>query len=139
MGRGRGARGKRKKRLDPLRRFLFKLALELGVPNPNYLMNLPWSVIRDWQAFYVLEPFGGERGDLRTGYAFARMAGLIAEPKGKKGWSPKDFMPDYGKSSKKVVDPDTQFRKIKMINYLFGGKVIDKRAKNRKDDTGSNA
>jgi len=115
------------------------LALELGVPNPDYIAQMPFRVYRDWQAYFLLEPFGVERGELARGYAYAQLAGLWGKPKGKQGWSPEDFIPPWDEIVAKkdgVVDPDTQFKKILVLTRLYGGEVIDRRAENRKDDTG---
>ena len=50
--------------------------------------------LREWMAYYSLEPWGQERGDLRAGIIAATMANL-KRGKSSKAFTPKDFMPKY--------------------------------------------
>ncbi|MGH6867180.1 MAG: phage tail assembly protein T [Methyloceanibacter sp.] len=55
----------------------------------------------EWIAFMELEPFGGERGDLRA----AIVASTVANANRKKGarpFRPEDFMPDFDGSRRKA-------------------------------------
>jgi hypothetical protein len=50
---------------------------------------------REWMAFYELDPWGGERGDLRTGIVASVIAN-VNRPSGSKPITPSDFMPEFG-------------------------------------------
>jgi hypothetical protein len=53
--------------------------------------------LTEWMAFYELEPFGPERGDLRAGIVAATVANANRDPKKvKKAFEPQDFMPKFG-------------------------------------------
>ena len=48
----------------------------------------------EWMAYYRLEPFGEERGDLRAGVVAATVANVNRDPKVRgEPYSPRDFMP----------------------------------------------
>lgn len=49
--------------------------------------------LAEWQAFYLLEPFGEERDDMRAAMVAALMTNLLS--KRDKPVEPKDFMPLY--------------------------------------------
>jgi len=64
----------------------------------------------EWLAFARLEPFGEERDDLRMGIIASTIANVNRE-KGKKPYSPRDFMPNF--------EPENEEAKIqKMIESL---------------------
>lgn len=50
--------------------------------------------LSEWMAYYEVEPFGDERGDLRSGVIAATIANVNRDPKQrKKPYTPLDFMP----------------------------------------------
>ena len=52
--------------------------------------------LSEWVAFYGLEPFGPERGDLQAGVVAATVANVNRDPKKqKKPYSAQDFMPKF--------------------------------------------
>jgi hypothetical protein len=56
--------------------------LALGFPHPKYLYQyLSGEELAEWQAFYILEPFGDRRQDNRIG----TLASLLMAPNIKKG------------------------------------------------------
>lgn len=67
----------------------------------------------------------------RWAYAFAKLAGMFHKPKGKRGWTPKDFMPPLHEEEKssKTLTPDQFFQKMVFMTKALGGKIIDKRKK----------
>jgi len=120
-----------------MRRFAFRLALELGQPNPDAMLaEMPSRVFFDWMRHYRDEPFGEQRADLRMGIMTANIltaiSSLAAARAGKRRgqtFKPADFMPylDDRQRRPRIMSPDTQFKKIWLLNKLFGGTVIDKR------------
>jgi len=50
----------------------------------------------DWQAYYLLEPFGGDTAFLQSGIIAATIAN-VNKAKGKTASLPSDFMPDFKK------------------------------------------
>ncbi len=75
--------------------FLFRLCLTLGVPHPDYLIDMLTSKqLADWMAYASIETFGDQRADLRT----AIMAASINNRwlgKHEKPSSPMDYLPHY--------------------------------------------
>ena len=71
---------------------MFRLALQLGEPNPYHLAEkIPANLFKEWQVFEELEPFGPARDNYHT----AQLAALYANSKRKKGTPPHtvdDFM-----------------------------------------------
>jgi hypothetical protein len=52
--------------------------------------------LTEWMAFYQLEPFGPERGDLQAGIVAATVANVNRDAKKqKKPYSAQDFMPKF--------------------------------------------
>jgi len=96
------------------------------------LARMPHRVFRQWRQLYEEEPFGVEADGIRLGYAAAALAGVWGKPKGRRGWRPKDFMPEFA-FKKHVETPDEQVERLKAITLMMGGTVIDKR-KDAKSD-----
>lgn len=80
--------------------------------------------LTEWMAFYQMEPFGAERGDLQAGIVAATVANVNRDPKKqKKPYSAQDFMPKFqGGAGKTEKTPDELRRKWEMIVAAFGGK-----------------
>ena len=75
-----------------MRRFLFRLCLAVGVPHPDYLNSvLDSAQLSEWMAYDLLEPFGDERADLRSGMAGFGVARAMLDPR--RGYKLSDFMP----------------------------------------------
>lgn len=54
----------------------------------------------DWWAYYQVEPFGEERGDLRAGIIASTLANIHRDPKRRpEGYKPLDFMPYADRTS----------------------------------------
>jgi hypothetical protein len=73
-------------------------------------------------AFYSLEPWGEQRGDLRTGILASVVANMFRK-KGRRALQPRDFMPKFDKPRK--MSPDEVSNKLKSIvaahQQMFGG------------------
>lgn len=65
----------------------------------------------EWYVYYLAEPFGEERDDLRSGIVASVIANSNRDPKRHpKPYEPKDFMPNLGQPSgrsdkKPLTDP----------------------------------
>lgn len=73
--------------------FAFRLCLELGFSHPDHLLrSLTAKQFQEWQAFYTLDPFGDQRGDLRSGIVSAVIANAFRS-KNTNPIEPSQFMP----------------------------------------------
>ena len=79
--------------------------------------------LTEWIAFYQLEPFGPERGDLQAGIVAATVANVNRDAKKqKKPYSAQDFMPKFeGAGSKGPKSPEELQRKWDLVIAAFGG------------------
>ena len=80
--------------------------------------------LSEWVAFYGMEPFGPERGDLQAGVVAATVANVNRDPKKqKKPYSAQDFMPKFkgGAGEKAAKTPEQLRRKWEMVVAAFGG------------------
>lgn len=64
------------------------------------LASMSSRELTEWQMFYHIEPFGGERADLQAGIVASTIAN-VNRGKGSKVFSPADFMPFAEKPRKK--------------------------------------
>lgn len=62
-----------------------------------------------WIAFYEVNPFGPERGDLQAGI----IASTIANVNSKKTYKANDFMPDFDRKPKQQTMEDMQLQCMK--------------------------
>lgn len=53
--------------------------------------------LSEWMAYYALEPFGQERGDLQAGVVASVMANAWKGAKERRTFEPGDFMLQFGK------------------------------------------
>lgn len=99
---------------------------------------MPGHVFADWQRYFVAEPFGENRADLRMGIMTANiraaLSGISAQLAGKsKGqtFKPTDFMPFVATAAqkRKPLPDKVLFEKVLILNRLYGGTVIDLRKK----------
>ena len=58
------------------------------------LSRVSAAELTEWEAFDRLDPFTRERDDLRAGIVASTIAN-VNRGKGKRAYTPKDFMPDY--------------------------------------------
>lgn len=118
--------------MSPARRFLFRLALKSGywVYNPEALARrMPYRILREWQDYAILEPFGEIRADLRAAIISATIANVFRGKK-QRAYRPADFMPKFGKvevEERQQPTPQQLSQKVFVINRLLGGKFVDLR------------
>jgi hypothetical protein len=110
---------------QPGRRFLFRLALQLGFPHPDHLLRcLDSHQLSEWIAFAGLEPFGDLRADFRAGQIAATLAN-VHRGKETEPFHASDFfstLADAGRKSPDspvlLADPEAHAKLIKAT--LFG-------------------
>ena len=82
----------------------------------------------EWMAYYSLEPWGQERGDLRAGI----VASVIANTQRGKGkaFTPQDFMPQFEapKRKKKKQTPQEMQSILRLFTVASGGTINGKSA-----------
>lgn len=118
--------------MNPARRFLFRLALESGhwVYNPDALARrMPYRILREWQEYAILEPFGEERADLRAAIVATVIANVFRGKK-QRPFKLSDFMPKFGGAAaaeRRQPTPQQLTAKVFWINRILGGTFVDKR------------
>lgn len=87
--------------------FLFRLALALGFPHPDYLtQQLTCSQLMDWMAFSSIEPIGEYRNELRHGQMMALHCNINRDSKSKpEPYRAIDFMNFIEKPEEKELTP----------------------------------
>ena len=68
------------------------------------LSNMSWAQLVEWQEYYLLEPFGEERDDLRMGM-LASLYVNAHKSKGTKLASPADFLMQFDKDKSANTKP----------------------------------
>lgn len=63
---------------------------------------MPSYLLSEWAAYYKLEPFGEERGDLRSAIIAATVANANRDPKKSKPAKVEDFMPKFEKQETNI-------------------------------------
>lgn len=93
----------------PCRRYLFRLCVELGLPHPDYLMDLLTSEqISEWLAYDRLEPIGQWRADYRLGVLCALIVDIVQRLFARRGATPRrvspiDYMPDWSGDLREMI------------------------------------
>lgn len=64
--------------------------------------ELTWPQLREWMAFYQMDPWGGERADLQAAIIASTMANLWRQ-KGKP-FQVGDFMPTFGEKRRQTQE-----------------------------------
>lgn len=60
--------------------------------------RMSYAEFVDWQAYYLIEPFGGVRDDLHAALVVAMLANVNRDPKKHKAaYKVSEFMPDWWK------------------------------------------
>ena len=99
---------------------------------------MPSHIFADWRRYFVVEPFGENRADLRMGILAANiraaLSGISAQLAGKstgQSFKPTDFMPFVvtAAQKRKPLPDKVLFQKVLILNRLYGGTVIDLRKK----------
>lgn len=77
---------------DRKRRFAFRLALVLGFPDPDVMLDsIPARTFSEWIAYYQLEPFGILAEDAIAAHWKAIYAN-VHRPHGKLAYKPEKFL-----------------------------------------------
>ena len=93
--------------------------MALGIPSPRELYSrLTSQEITDWFAFYSLDPWGGQRGDIQAAIIASTIAN-VNRSKDSKPMTPADFMPRFGEKPKKQTWQD-QLAKVRAMSELMG-------------------
>lgn len=101
-----------------MRRFAFRLALQLGMTVRELLSRIGSDELTEWMAFHALEPFGDVRADYRAGViasTFANAHRAASAPP----FRPDDFMPFVDRPP----PPDDPKINVAKFKALFAHKV----------------
>ena len=74
------------------------LARTLGRTVKETKRDMGMGEFASWLAYYRLDPWGEDRGDLRAGIVASTIANVHAGRRGKP-FTARDFMPEYGKAA----------------------------------------
>ena len=114
-------------------RFQCSLALELGCTLTELQHRLPSWELPVWAAYYRIDPWGRERGDLHAGIVACTIASCAsAFGKRRKQFKPSQFMPKFGaKRRQSVADLAKVFGAFAAVHNAGerkGGKSNDRAA-----------
>ena len=84
--------------------FAFRLASKLGIWNVDeFLANIGSRQLREWYAYYQLDPWGEERADWRAGMIGSTIANYAPNRKrGSKVFKVGDFMTKFKRNKKQT-------------------------------------
>ena len=97
----------------------FRLAALWNCTRPEAMARCDSMEFAEWCAFYILDPWGGERGDLQAGIIASTIAQVNAA-KGKR-FKPADFMPNFRSSPKALSDDQLERKLIGIFSALKAG------------------
>lgn len=108
-----------------------KLCLRAGgdaIRNPDaFLLSMPRSQFLEWEAFYQLDPWDGERDDLLAGKICSAVAASVGVDS-----PPKDHMPDWLNEEERRTLPTKAEHEAQMDQVFAGLKSM------RADNGGNN-
>lgn len=88
------------------------------------LREMTWQQFIDWRDYDLIDPFGEERADLRSG-TIASVIANVHSGKGGKRFKPADFMPKFsttgqhaGGKREPLTDPDEWTSVLKMAKVV---------------------
>lgn len=94
------------------------------------LQRISSAEITEWAAYYMLEPFGEDRADLRSGIIASTVANVNRAEK-QEPYTPHDFMPKFDEQEEPPEDEpeDTEqwrelLHRVEAINMAFGGRDV---------------
>lgn len=73
-------------------RIVFALALRLGKTVEQLLDEISSKELTQWFAYFSIEPFDEQRGDIRSAIIAATVANVAPRKKGGKSYHPRDFL-----------------------------------------------
>lgn len=92
--------------------FAFRLALALGYIHPDAMLrHLTSRQFNEWQAFYQIDPFGEQRGDLQMGILASVFSNRM-RGKNETAAKPSDFMPFLHEQEQTAEDMQRTLRNI---------------------------
>lgn len=101
-----------------------RLALALGHADVDAMLEgMSASQMTEWIAYYSLEPFGQDRGDIPAAVIAAQVANTI--PRKGRPVSPNDYLPMLGGRSRPRQTPE----QMKAIGTALGNALRKRRAK----------
>ena len=117
------------------RRFVFRLALALGIPNPDAMLaRMPFYILREWMEFVRLEPLEGVRGDLRTALVASTMANLWGRGKDDPAYPMEAFLLRFEAAAEGAQTEPGEEERAEMLlqkmiaaNASLGGELVDLR------------
>lgn len=80
------------------------------------LARLPARMLAEWMAYYTIEPFGVERGDLQAGLVAAAIYNVHRDPKRRRQpFTPADFLLEFPPEEEiaAAADDRSVFEKLK--------------------------
>ena len=85
-------------------RFIFRLAVTLGVWDVAELLEeMPCTLLDLWAAYYAVEPFGPDRGDIGSAIVASTFANSW-RGKGQAAYKVADFLPKFGLKREQTVE-----------------------------------
>lgn len=100
---------------DRLRRFAFRLALAVGEWDVDGMLRaMPAALLSEWMAFDELEPFGEQRGDLRSALVAMTVANAQRGPK-QKPFTIQDFLLKFEPAERRKQTWQEQHAIMQMI------------------------
>jgi hypothetical protein len=105
----------------PQRRFIFKLALALGMTVGRLLDEIDSAELTEWMAFYQIEPFGPERGDLNAAIVAQTVANR-SRGKGERPYKLNHFLPRFGEKQEQRQSVDNMKATVARIKSAWGSK-----------------
>lgn len=103
----------------PERRFWFQLASLFGCTVAEAMQRCDVSEFREWMAFYSLDPWGGERGDMRAGIVAAAVVNM-QRASSSPAVNASDFMPKFGPRDENEK-PTQSLDNMKAAVHAFAG------------------
>ena len=104
----------------------FRIALALGFPHPDYLLEtLTWKQLLDWLIYYELEPFGEERADYRIGQLTAAVHNALRRSGGRT-WKASDFLLGTPVKAERPTDIERMKSIVRTIVETHDGRVVER-------------
>ena len=80
--------------------------------------------LAEWTAYFILEPFGEERADVRAALVSATVANTARDPrKRRRPFTAQEFMPRFEPKQRRQTWQE-QLRIVEMFNMALGGKDL---------------
>lgn len=95
------------------------------------LEQMPSRLFKEWQAYYLLEPFGQWRDDYRMAILASILANINRDSKKHPTpFDPLDFMPDFmAVGDEQESNPETIQDKVMQLAKALGAKVVKREQK----------